>query len=273
MKKAFLQFLLLLLIFFSSWLLLSQFNFMRYIHIDRFTQRTEHKIGDMVMESIREQKTEIVNDSVQQILDEIKSRICSSNNINAADIKLHLFSSEEINAFTLPDKHMIIYTGLIKYCKNADELSGVMAHEIAHMQLNHVMKKVAKEAGLAAIVSIGSGGGNPAVVTKIVKLLSSSAFDRRQEAEADAYAVQYLKNAHIDPAALANLFSRLKQDKPSMSGLDIISTHPALKDRATEILQLRGVDTHVYFYTPALNIADWNELKHISSKYYSDTDN
>jgi len=270
MKKAFLQFLVLLLVFFSSWLLLSQLNFMKYIHVDRITKKTEHKLGDLIMDNIREQKKEINNDSVQKVLNELKLRICSNNNINADDIKLHLFSSEEINAFTLPDKHMIIYTGLIKYCKNADELAGVMAHEIGHMEKNHVMKKLVKETGLAVVVSIASGSGNPAIITKILQLLSSTAFDRKQESEADAYAVRYLKNAHIDPAALANLFTRLRYDKPATSGqFDVISTHPSSKDRAAEILKLRGPDTYVTIYTPALDTNSWHTLKSAANNYFS----
>ena len=94
MKKAFLQFLVLLVVFFSSWLLLSQLNFMKYIHVDKFTKKTEHKLGDLIMDNIREQKKEINNDSVQRVLNELKLRICSNNNKKADDIQLHLFSSE-----------------------------------------------------------------------------------------------------------------------------------------------------------------------------------
>ena len=74
-------------------------------------------------------------------------------------------------------------------------LSGVIAHELAHIEKKHVIKKLTREIGLSVLVSVISGQSDPGVISQIAKTLSSSAFDRKMEKEADMVGVQYLLNA------------------------------------------------------------------------------
>ena len=66
--------------------------------------------------------------------------------------------------------------------------------------------------------------------------MSSSAFDRKLEKEADIEAVKYLENAHVNPKPFANFLFRLGNKSHEFSGLENwLSTHPNSKERATYI--------------------------------------
>ncbi len=260
MNKVLFQFSVLVVLFFTSWFLLSKIDFVKHIHVDQFGKINEHKIGDLIIDNIKKTNKEIETDSVVQVLNEMKNKICRSNHIDSSAIKIHLLDDGVINAFTLPDKHMIIYTGLLKYCDSPSELAGIMAHEIGHMEHGHIMKRLVKEMGIAVVLSIG--GGNSEILQRIVKTISSTAFDRKQESEADVAAVGYLNNAHIDPKGLADFLLRLSDDNIGMPRqLEWMSTHPDSKDRAREIMKLKG--NAGITYIPVVNDEQWKRLKNL----------
>lgn len=205
MKKIVLQFSVLLIAFFGIWFVFSKVDFIRLLHVKQIKEQSVDQIGKHVWKAFETTNTVIENDTLTEALNRIRDRICNSNQLSipADSIKIHVLENNEINAFALPGNHLVIYSALIKDCKSAEELAGVMSHEIAHMTRNHVAKKLLKEFGLSVILSsAGSTGG--AVLKQISKLLSSTAYDRTLESEADEYAVEYMINAGIDPANLAH---------------------------------------------------------------------
>ena len=147
------------------------------------------------------------SDTVLAPLDSLLSHLCEANDIERDKIKLHVVQSNEVNAFAFPDNHLVVFTSLIAKCENQEELCGVMAHEIAHMQKGHIMKKLVKEVGLSALVGMASGGQSGEVLRSTAKLLSSTAYDRTLESEADKTAVFYLLQSGINPEPLVNFCS------------------------------------------------------------------
>jgi beta-barrel assembly-enhancing protease len=237
MKKIFLQISLLIILFFSVLGALNQVDWMRLFRVEKITKSTEKKLGDMFWNLYHSSKDEINNDSAHRIIDSLLTRICTSNKIERSTIKLHIVQSTEINAFALPDQHLVINTALIESCQNEMELCGVVAHEMAHMQLDHVMKKLIKEIGLSVLISITTGNAGAEKINEVIKLLTSSAYDRKLEKQADITAVDYLENSTINPAEFANFLARLGQKETTSSQyLSWINTHPDSKERAKYIL-------------------------------------
>ncbi|RKZ25608.1 peptidase M48, partial [bacterium] len=103
-------------------------------------------------------------------------------------------------------------------------------------------------------------GNNNAETTKgVIKLLSSSAFDRSLEKEADLKAVDLLVNAQIDPEPFANFLYKLADNDPDlMKYLSWISTHPESKERAEEIIEY--CKTKVITDNPVLAQKTWDNL-------------
>jgi Zn-dependent protease with chaperone function len=132
---------------------------------------------------------------------------------------------------------LVVYTGLINDCKKQEALQGVLGHEIAHIENNHVMKKLSKEIGLTVLLSATAGGNGGQVLKEIFKTLSSSAYDRTLEKEADIASVDYLLKANIDPKPFADFMYKMAMDNQTDMSLYWISSHPESEERAKYILE------------------------------------
>jgi predicted Zn-dependent protease len=123
-----------------------------------------------------------------------------------------------------------------------------------------VIQKLVKEVGLAVLVSMTTGGNETVIVKEILKTLSSSAFDRSLEKEADIKAVEYLINAKIDPEPFANfLYKIANNDSDFNQYFSWINTHPDSKERAEYIVK-HNTDK-VLETEPVLSQQTWDLLK------------
>jgi len=234
------EFGVLVLVFFGMWFALSKFDFMRAFEVDEFTKSNERKLARLVLDELSSANSRLQSDSVLSFVRGIQGRLCAANTIPDSTITLHILARDEVNAFALPDRQLVVYTGLISYCKNPEELAGVLAHEIGHIERGHVMKKLVTHIGISMLMTIAGGDAGPEISRRIVTLLSSTAFDREQENEADAYAVKMMAGANIDPEHFANFLFRLSQEKNTIpKHFEWISTHANSEDRASEVLRLR----------------------------------
>lgn len=260
MKNIILRGILLIISFVFVWFIFSQINWTSILKVDKATEKTEEKLGELFWNVIKSNETVNKNPFVIQSVDSIVTRITTDNKINKNKLQVHIIESNEINAFALPNGHIIILTGLINASENPEELSGIISHEIAHLELNHVMKKLIKEFGLTAIISISSGNTGAEIIKEMTKLISSSAFDRSMEKEADLKAVEYLVNANINPESFADFLYKLSDKENKYSKYTTwISTHPESKKRATYIIN--EVDNKVIKSIPILSPNTWNRLK------------
>lgn len=232
------QFLLLVALFLGLYCGLSQVNWVAVLKIEQHTRKTEQQLGDLLWESVSSSEQVIQERRIQQPLDSLVHLLCRANGIGRT-IKVHVLQSEEVNAFALPGNHLVVLSGLIDACDNEAELLGVLGHEIAHMEQKHVMKKLAKEIGLSVLLSAGTGGNNPVVLRKAVQTLSSSAYDRKLEAEADKTSVAYLLKAGADPEGLAFFLDKiaLLQSEKGSQYPEWLDTHPDSAKRAAQIRQ------------------------------------
>ncbi len=238
----------------------NQMNWMELFGVEENISSTEQKVGELLWEFYSANNTEVTKDDLLLPIDSILTKICESNSIERDEIKLHLINNDEVNAFALPNNHLVIYSGLLVAVKNEAELSGVIGHEIAHLQMDHVMKKLVKEIGLAVIITMTSGNGNSQVLLESIKTLTSSAYDRSLEEEADFKSVDYLIKADIDPTAFANFLYTLGGNNPDAEELmSWVSTHPYSKERAEEIVNYSQKKN--YKAKQVLDSATWHILK------------
>jgi predicted Zn-dependent protease len=238
-KKALLHFLLLAACFLGCWYLLASLKLTQVFRVEELSRENEHRIGTYVAEAFTRGVDELGADSARALTAALERRICEANGIADSGITLHVVANGDVNAFSLPDRHLVVNTGLILYCASADELAGVIAHELAHMEHRHVMKKMVKEIGLGMLATIAGGKSTGEILRQTAKTLSSTAFDREQESDADSASVRYLQAARIDAEGLANFLFRLAGEKNDVAkSFEWISTHPNSNDRAAAILKL-----------------------------------
>jgi predicted Zn-dependent protease len=244
MKRFFLHLSLSLLLFGGLWFGLSQINWIGILGLDVLTQKTEQEFEGLLWDAIQDSEEICSDTEANEALQSMWTRICETNQLDSSSVKVHLVNNDEINAYAFPGGHILIHSGLVQTLESPEELAGVLGHEVAHVQLNHISKKLAKEVGVSILLS-AAGGGSAAgeAIKEILSQLSSSAYDRSLEKEADLKSVEYLKNAGINPSAMIGVMEKLESevqsDLPSWLG-----SHPDLSERkeylkkATENIEL-----------------------------------
>lgn len=236
MKKVIFQGLTIIFLFFAVWVVLYQIDWITVFRVEKITKTTEEKLGNLLWEIFKKSESEITDPIVTNAVDSLLSRLCTKNNIDRRNIRIHVLKKDDVNAFALPGGRIVLFSGLIRLVEDPEEVSGVIAHELAHLQLDHVMKKLIKEVGLSVILSMTTGSGGADMARETARIISSTAYDRSLEREADLKAVDYLLNAGIDPEPFANFFFKLSlQESDAQKYLSIISTHPNLEERAAQI--------------------------------------
>jgi len=196
------------------------------------------------------------------------NRICGAIVINSPKPYLYngyhvnILDTDEINAFATSGGHIFLTRGLIA-CTNSEEaLAGVIAHEIAHIQLQHGMLAIKNSRFTQAIVATGAaaldavGGGLGELtsiftesVGEIVTTMVSSGYSQAQEFEADNNALSLMAAAGYDPKGLVTMLQVIERNQRDTSG-GFGKTHPTPGDRITNvnktIAQFSSGDTASY---------------------------
>lgn len=163
--------------------------------------------------------------------------------------RFYVIDDPEINAFAMPAGSIYIHTETILRARNLSELAGVMAHEIGHVTKRHIAENYnrARTTGMlqqAAVLGAGiAAGGAAAGAANILGGLSAMAFinsfGRDAERESDAFAVEILPRAGIDPDGVVTFFQTLMaEDGPRLP--TFLSSHPATEERLTESRAMIG---------------------------------
>lgn len=234
MKKIVLQIVILLISFFITLKLLEQVNWISILHINEVSNYSDEKLGDLFLENVTHNGTLEQDSILINAVDTIFQIICTSNNLNYSDYKLHILKNDETNAFALPGKNIILYSGLLAQSKSDAEIAGVLAHELAHINLNHIQDKLVREIGLSVLISMTSGTIDASMIKETAKMLASTAFDRESELHADSEAVNYLQKSKLNPGDFANILTRISNDT-DVKMYSWISTHPESLKRAETI--------------------------------------
>jgi hypothetical protein len=156
--------------------------------------------------------------------------------------QFHVVQQKEINAFALPGGPMFVNIGTITAAENEAELAGVMAHEMAHVYMQHSAKQQGKAslleslAGIAGAAAGQLGGAAGAIAQTGIQIGAGTLilkYSRGDEAQADAVGAIILYKAGINPVALADFFQKLAAE--GNQGPQFLSDHPNPGNRRTAI--------------------------------------
>jgi predicted Zn-dependent protease len=165
------------------------------------------------------------------------------------DYKFYVIKNEVYNASAFPAGHIFINSGLLADLQSADELAGILAHEIGHVTRRHISQRIEKSkkidlatlAGVVAGVMIGAATGDAAAMQALVigssaaGQTASLAYSRENEAEADQLGIQYMTRAGYNPEGLLAALKRIRSRQwfGSEQVPTYMMTHPALESRIT----------------------------------------
>lgn len=171
-------------------------------------------------------------------LENIKQQILSAGQLDHANDfawKLYIIQDDSIqNAFCTPGGYIYVYTGLIKYLDNASSLAGVLGHEMAHADRRHSTQQLTTQYGLSVLVGVVAGTTNGGQIAEIAANLSSLAFSRDHEKDADEHSVIYLCPTQYRADGAADFFQKII-DSGAPQPPAFLSTHPSPDNRVANL--------------------------------------
>lgn len=231
----------------------SMVDWLQVFHLKEDT--VAEKVMKLAWEIITNDKEEITAPEVVEPVDSIINHLRESNQItDSVDLKI-LYDSE-VNAFATFGNRMVVYTGLLKECRNENELAGVLAHELAHLESGHVVKNMSVQ--MVLTMAVGMVSGSSGTAAQLAQLLAGSAFQRSQESEADRLGIQYMEKANMKIAAFGDLMNRIVKDDALERHLELINSHPYSKDRAAIIYKAGKKQKTIH---PLLHPETWQAMK------------
>jgi len=159
-----------------------------------------------------------------------------------------------VNAFAALGGQIYVYDGLLRQTESAEELAGVLAHEIEHVRRRHIIEGVILRlsfTGIFRLILGDAGTSDPAIAAGLFNLQ----FSRHQEREADEGGLKRLRDAQVDNAGFRRFFERLKN---SSSVPAILSDHPTNEDRIQLITRYQTPSPQ-----PVLSADEWKHLRAI----------
>lgn len=140
------------------------------------------------------------------------------------------------NAFALPGGTVILTDQLVEEARGDDEVLGVLAHEMGHVEGRHGLRRLYAAAGLYAFIAMLGGDPGPLVETLATQagVLRILSYSRDFEREADRRGVEIMMAEGRDPTAFVVLIGRLS-GAAGRDGATILDTHPGAAEREAEV--------------------------------------
>lgn len=204
--------------------------------------RAQQGLGREMAAAVREQAPGPVDPAVQGLLDELGAALADRVRNPVHRFEVTAVAGDHPTAFALPGGYIFVAPALVEITgKNRDELSFVIAHEMAHVIRGHAIDRITIELGQKALsaVSMASPAGRtvatvaPWLRRKGIQWLQN-AYSREREFEADELGGRLMRAAGFDPQGCIRMlerFRRMERESDPLGFAAYLSTHPPADDR------------------------------------------
>ncbi|HEY0844432.1 MAG TPA: M48 family metallopeptidase [Noviherbaspirillum sp.] len=223
---------------------------------DKVPLHYEQKIGNLVLAQTRAQARLIEDGPAHDAVKAIGTRLTTGSRYS---YRWFVADSKEVNAFAAPGGVIVVHAGLIHKTARAEELAGVLAHEVAHVEQRHSLRSLIKNAGFGVALSLALGDWSGTALSGWIAKLSELKFSRDTEMEADREGLRLLVQAGMDPEPMAAFFGKLAdEESKAAAALSLLATHPASEQRMAALReQLSSLPARQY--QPLA--FDWQQVK------------
>ena len=157
--------------------------------------------------------------------------------------EFNLVEDNQANAFCLPGGKVVVYTGILKYAKNDDQLATVISHEIAHALARHGAERMSQgmiQQGVGMVGNVVLGATAPQYQNAFNQVYGLGSnlgvmlpYGRMQESEADEIGIHLMHKAGYNINEAVNFWQNMSEGKSGNS--DFFSTHPSSNTRVKDI--------------------------------------
>lgn len=184
----------------------------------------------------------------EALMQDMARPLIEAAGLNPSHFDLVLINDPSVNAFVAGGQAVYINSGLINTADTAEEVQGVIAHELGHVTGGHVISTAGGKAAtgisllslLLGAAAAAAGGGDAAMGILMAGQQAAMgkylAFNRAQESSADAAGAQYLSKAGISGRGSLAFFKKLQNMEfrygyAPRPGDEFFSTHPLTGNR------------------------------------------
>lgn len=196
----------------------------------------------------------------EALLNDMAAPLVEASELEPGNVELVLINDGSINAFVAGGQAIYVHAGLINAADTANEVQGVLAHELGHITAGHVIRfnERTKAANGISILSLLVGvaaalaGAGDAALGAIMAgqqaaVGSFLAYNRDQEAATDLAGARYLSGAGISGRGMISFFEKLRnfEIRRGYSQSDDAAygrTHPLSGDRVQTLRNLLAED-------------------------------
>ncbi|MBI1404021.1 MAG: M48 family metalloprotease [Porphyrobacter sp.] len=196
----------------------------------------------------------------EELLKDMVAPLVEASELEPGNVEVVLINDNSINAFVAGGQAIYVHSGLIDAADTANEVQGVLAHELGHITAGHAIRfeeRTKAATGitlLSLLIGVGAalaGGGDAAMgaimAGQQAAMGSFLAYNRNQEAATDLAGARYLSGAGISGRGMISFFEKLRGDEIrhgySQSDEAAYSrTHPLTGDRIQTLRNLLESD-------------------------------
>ena len=182
---------------------------------------------------------------------EMSAPLVKAAGLSPRDVKVVLINDESINAFVVGGQTVYVHSGLIQAADTANEVQGVIAHELGHIADGHVvladrgtkpamgMYLLSMVLGLAAMAAGSPEAGSGIMAAGQQAAMGNYlAFSRVQESTADATAAKFLRDSNTSGRGMLSFFKKLQQQEYRYGTANIdpfMQSHPLSGERVATL--------------------------------------
>lgn len=200
----------------------------------------EKKIGVQMNEQIASEMTIVTDAAPNQRVNKIGQELLAALPEKKFETKFYVVKDDTPNAFAVPGGSIYIHTGLLDFTDD-DELAGVMAHELAHVQERHPSKNLTRIYGaefISGLLVKDDANQMKKLALDIAKGGVLAKFSRDDESEADELGYEIIEKTGYSEDGLVKFLSKLEAAGGSKPFLVFLSTHPSTSDRIEKLEEL-----------------------------------
>ena len=201
----------------------------------------EERLGRTVVEHLAPTARRCADPAREQAIRVIVATLTAPLAKSPYRFQVFVVNNPSVNAFAAPGGYVVIFRGLLERTQTAEELAGVLAHEMQHILKRHATRALLQHAstGLLLAALTGDASGIMAYGLESARVLGELRYSRQNEEEADIEGMRMLLEADIDPAGMIAFFDALKKEESKGPGIPTyLSTHPSTEGRIERLKSL-----------------------------------
>lgn len=209
--------------------------------VKRVPPQLEQKLGREALSELQEDMPFVEDANRVAQLERLIAPLTNAVTLGTNALTLFIAEEADPNAFALPGGYVIVTTGLLKMVDRPEELLGVLAHELAHVQQKHSIRTVISGAGPFLIfgVLLGGGDGLVGLLGNATDLMMRSSFSQEYETEADEVGWQIMLASRVDPRGMTDAFRKLQEQEAGQPLNDMVPqafrSHPKVEKRIARL--------------------------------------